>query len=604
MVKLAGITIQASSAVSPSATDPKTSNCATMREFSLKFVDADCVLLASKKNRKLSTPLDIEDLPPSSLPSIVIPYGHKRATSSAALSQPQRTPSDSMVAREPSADAKNKPPRKKRKRSPSPLPTPKSSQITRPRGRAHVGAGSPTVEITPEYVPPSRISARLARKTHPFISSRSSDIYTHLADPNVASYLPSNPPVGSIMLPTPSMEPMPDSKLVKKPRGRPKKFVDLADEKTKKALMEEWARMRQSQSTLSEKGEQAYGTGTKQTYGSQENEGFASSVPAEVETQRNSLDPEAGGNQVITTNENAQTQENLVNVSTERHLPTQPDFGNVNSKSGEPSPLLMVRLKSPSTYPPVVIPQPADSSEDRDAPQDFAGLKGGGDEQPILPEADIQPLSIIISNLHVHADPTGGRINEPETLWEEATPHQPVLLYEYTGPSLFVPSIPPSQEDYTDGRPAKSSGEAQAEATNLEHRRHDPSVTPPPPTHVVADSNGPDLEYDEEFHMLDVPEILTLPWEAVASQIYVPPALGHLIAGMKRQLNAEAQARRRAEELYEVELRRRVAAEQVIQGLRTERERQMALPGGQSAGEGDPVSRSQAGTPLLNSCVV
>lgn len=73
---------------------------------------------------------------------------------------------------------------------------------------------------------------------------------------------------------------------------------------------------------------------------------------------------------------------------------------------------------------------------------------------------------------------------------------------------------------------------------------------------------------------------------------------------MKRQLNAEAQARRRAEELYEVELRRRVAAEQVIQGLRTERERQMALPGGQSAGEGDPVSRSQAGTPLLNSCVV
>ncbi|KAF8844050.1 hypothetical protein BDN67DRAFT_963542 [Paxillus ammoniavirescens] len=580
MVKLAGIiTIQASSAISPSATDPETS--ATSVPVQQQRSVIDCVL--SNKNRTLSTPLNIEDVPPSSLPSIVIRFRHKRATSSAALSEPQRTSSDSTVAREPSADAKNKPPRKKRKRSSSPLPTPKS-QITRPRGRAHVGAGSPAVEITPEYVPPSRISARLARKTHPFISSRSSDIYTHLADPNVASYLPSNPPVGSIMLPIPTMEPMPDSKLVKKHKGRPKKSVDLADEKTKKALMEEWARMRQSQSTLSKKGEQAHGTGTKQTYGSQENEVFASSIPAEVETQRNSLDPEAGGSQVMTTNENVQTQEILVNVSTERHLSTQPDFGNVNSESGEPSLLLMVPPKSPSTYPPAVIPQPADSSEDRDAPEDPAGLEGGGDEQPILPGADIQPLSIIISNLHVHAGPTGGRINEPETPWEEVTPHQPILLYEYTRPSVFVPSIPPSQEDYTNGKPAKSSGEAQAEATNLEHRRHDPSVTPPPPTYVVADSDGLDLEYDEEFHMLDVPEILTLPWEPVTSQIYVPPALGHLIAGMKRQLNAEAQARRRAEELYEAELRRRVAAEQVIQGLRTERERQVALPADPSLG--------------------
>ncbi|KIK95379.1 hypothetical protein PAXRUDRAFT_11475 [Paxillus rubicundulus Ve08.2h10] len=543
--------------------DPKTSNFA-----------ASMPVQQQKSAIELSTPLDIEDLPSSSLPAIAIAFRHKHAT---ALSESKRTHSASTTARELSADAKNKPPRRKRKRSASPLPTPKSPQITTqpgPRGRAQIrAASSPTVVITPEYVPPSRISARLARKAHPFIRNRSSDIYTHLADPNVTGHLPSKPPVGSIMLTTPSMESVSHSKLVKKPKGRPKKFVDLADEKTKEALMEEWARMRRSQGALLEKGEQDRGTGAKQTYGSQENERFALSGQAEAETQRHSLDPEVSGNQVTTTNKNAQVRETLVNVSTGRRLSTQPDFGNV--ESCKPSPL--VRPKSP------YLPS------------------GGGDEQPILPESDIQPLSITISNPHVHTSPTGGRISAPELLWEETTPRHSVLLCECTGPSLFVPSVPPSPEDYTNGRPAKSPGETQAEATNLEHRRHDSPVTPFPPTRAVTDSNGPNFDYEEEFRMLEVPEILTLPWEPVASHIYVPPALGHLIAGMKRQLNAEAQARRRAEELYQAELRRRVRAEQIIRGLCTERERQVVLPGGQSAR--DPVSRSRAGASLLSSCV-
>ncbi|KAG2159579.1 uncharacterized protein EDB93DRAFT_1244370 [Suillus bovinus] len=56
-----------------------------------------------------------------------------------------------------------------------------------------------------------------------------------------------------------------------------------------------------------------------------------------------------------------------------------------------------------------------------------------------------------------------------------------------------------------------------------------------------------------------------------APSVYVPPAVQHLIAAMKRQLEIECQARKRAEELYLDEMRLRIQMEEVVD--RSQRER-------------------------------
>jgi len=59
-----------------------------------------------------------------------------------------------------------------------------------------------------------------------------------------------------------------------------------------------------------------------------------------------------------------------------------------------------------------------------------------------------------------------------------------------------------------------------------------------------------------------------------APSVYVPPAVHHLIAGMKHQLEIECQARRRAEELYLEEMRKRIRVEEVVDRLQKERTRE------------------------------
>ncbi|KAG0709005.1 hypothetical protein DFH29DRAFT_352720 [Suillus ampliporus] len=74
------------------------------------------------------------------------------------------------------------------------------------------------------------------------------------------------------------------------------------------------------------------------------------------------------------------------------------------------------------------------------------------------------------------------------------------------------------------------------------------------------------------FHMLDLHEVLS-PWVPVSStapSVYVPPAVQQLIAAMKHQLEIECRARRRAEELYLEEMRKRIEMEEVIDKLQKE----------------------------------
>lgn len=73
--------------------------------------------------------------------------------------------------------------------------------------------------------------------------------------------------------------------------------------------------------------------------------------------------------------------------------------------------------------------------------------------------------------------------------------------------------------------------------------------------------------------MLDLHEVLSpwVPMSPTAPSVYVPPAVQHLIAAMNRQLEIECQARKRAEELYLDEMRRRIKMEEVVDRLQRER---------------------------------
>lgn len=102
-------------------------------------------------------------------------------------------------------------------------------------------------------------------------------------------------------------------------------------------------------------------------------------------------------------------------------------------------------------------------------------------------------------------------------------------------------------------------------------------------SHTIAvDGRGDDedvgSEDDASFQLLDIPEVAALPWVANTSSptsrhhartasLFLPPGVSELIEGMKRALDLETRARRRAEDRYTEEVQRRVAAERATAAL-------------------------------------
>ncbi|KAH0838420.1 hypothetical protein J3R83DRAFT_6727 [Lanmaoa asiatica] len=401
----------------------------------------------------------------------------------------------------PIADASEQRPRKRRKRSSSIPAAPRSSQLSaqlQPRRRSRSRVGSPTADV--EYVPPSRVSARLARKIHPFINSRSSDIYTHLADPDGAGNLLSEPPAGSVILSIPNE--VVGSQSVKQPGGRRRKIVNLADENAKKDLMEEWARMRQSQGTLPLSGIDENACFSQMLLRDvRKGDGSVSSTQLEAMMRKSSADSDPAENETTTIIDITRSQETILDVSPGSSFSTRIDFENV-------------------------LPTGAETSVEKLDHEASVLPSDGGTEQPIVPGIDVEALSASIPDPHIdEASPRNELAGIPET-----TNHIDLLRCPGSSPPIL--SASPSREDSVHPRHTKLTKftvNEQAETASL----NDPLKSRHPMTSQMSlfDSNNIHLDSDEEFYMLDIPEVFTLPWVPVASRLYVPPSLGKLISG-------------------------------------------------------------------------
>lgn len=309
-----------------------------------------------------------------------------------------------------------------------------------------------------EGVPPARVSTRLARKIHSFVNGRSSDIYTHLAGPDGAGNLLSRPPAVSVTLTTPNVTV--GSPSVQKPKRRRRKVIDLTDENAKRDLMEEWAQMRQSQSTLPLSGVDENACCQMPLRNTLKVDGTTSSVPLEAMTQKHTHGPELMKSQVT-----------MHDTSHRDSFSTRPDSDN--------------RLNG--TKPDHV---------------GSAVLPSGKTKQSILqaPSASVPDPYMCESSPNDKLADVPGAVHN-------------LLRYPASSP----PTLPVSrlQEDsvVTD-MPINERAEGSCSVTSF-------------------DNTSTYLAPDQEFYMLDIPEVFTLPWEPVASCLYVPPSLGKLISGMQ-----------------------------------------------------------------------
>lgn len=349
-----------------------------------------------------------------------------------------------------------------------------------------------------ENVPRSRV-ARLSRKIHPFIDSRRLDIYTHLADPDGAGSLLSGTP-GSVTLSTPHE--MIGSQSIKRSRGRRRNTLDLTDENTKKDLMEEWARMRQSQGALPPLGiDENICFGQMLLHDNRKGDGSVSSVQLEAMTRGNSSTLHLSKSQTAITNI-LQSQGTILEVSPGGSSSTQLDIENS----------LLVRT---------------DISEEKLDHKDSA-LPDGGTKRPVVRSVGNETTSASIPDTHMDEEsPSDDLAGVPET-----TCHSDLVQSPRSNPPPL--SAPPLRRD-------SSAHTRHTELTKLfvnERAEAESSNSPPKESRSVTFSRtypivtgNIHLDSDEEFYMLDIPEVFTLPWVPVSPHLYVPRGLGKLVSG-------------------------------------------------------------------------
>lgn len=385
-----------------------------------------------------------------------------------------------------------------------------------------------------------RISARLAKKIHPFILTKSRDIYPYLASKDsldsVESLREEHGGTGSSIL---------AASTLKKKMG-PLRNINFADDSAKAALMEEWANLRMSQGTLLSSASAGRDTTPylSSNCGSQE-PCHEADIPSGEVAEPNKPHP----------------------VPTNDHIEHTQPSGSLSNQVTEPLPDSDMPATNESLFTPA-LPQaevlaPHNSLSDYDLRYPSSSPENihlAIEDMPSLQNLNGGTTETIAQALHVPVIGSLELVNQPLQLL--STDSKITTLHPPSSPILskldILPATTISTNPAAPDTPEDSSARALS-AVDIE---------------LVVSSQANIEDVVLGFHMLDLHEVLS-PWVPVsptAPSIYVPPAVQHLIAAMNRQLEMECQARKRAEELYIDEMRKRIKMEEVVDRLQRERE--------------------------------
>ncbi|KAH7931140.1 hypothetical protein BV22DRAFT_1027902 [Leucogyrophana mollusca] len=516
----------------------------------------DCVLLTSSRKRSRSAIERSDEAGSSSSPSVHL-LGSQSKSKNARKSS---IGPGSRNINPPSEDT-GSPQKKKQKRATSTPPTSSTAIAKRlsaavpriRRGRTPSGAmGTP--ESSVDSALPSRASARLASKNHPYIRTRTSDIYSYLAVENagVASQdtsVSEFPPSGS--------------QPAKKARGRPPK-LNLDDPQTKAKLMKAWAQSRllQGSPALSQPvgssgvlAREAIGVKLPQELDPPEPTGAApastvsaivKSAPTLEASEAASSSPAAHPSELdsMVVDKPSPGSSVASHSPTRVSVPPSPQDSPVLRYPSLPAPSRpnvedrVSASEEESSFSMMLPTQEIDREQEQDgpAPSPRAIVLA---EPPFITEGGGDPFSCGLSSPTADTPPTN-------------------LLNRIQGDGLLsdLPNPVHHVKDRVEDLP-----------NNFLY------ITAPPFTHSPTSPLINLVEHTGEFQMLDVPEAVALPWvplESGTSHIYVPPGIHQLIASMKRELELEGQARQKAEDMYLKEMQKRIAVESVISNLREE----------------------------------
>lgn len=382
-----------------------------------------------------------------------------------------------------------------------------------------------------------RMSARLAKKIHPFILTKSRDIYPYLASKDsldsVESMREEHGGTGSSTL---------AASTLKKKKG-PLRNINLADDSAKAALMEEWANLRMSQGTLlsSTSAGRDITPHLSSNCGNQEPCNEASDEVAEV----NKPHPIPANDQIEHTY--PRPSGSLSNQVTEP-LPDS-DMPATNELLFTPA-LPQEVLAPHNSLPEYDLRYPSSSPEN---------IHPAIEDMTPLHNVNEGTMEIIAQASHIPVIGSPKVVNQPLQLLAADSkittlhpPSSPILPKLDTLPETTIstsPAVPVEPEDSL----ARASSAADIE--------------------LVISSQADIEDVVLGFHMVGLHEVLSpwVPLSPTAPSVYVPPAVQHLIAAMNHQLEIECQARIRAEELYLDEMRKRIKMEEVVDRLQRER---------------------------------
>lgn len=297
---------------------------------------------------------------------------------------------------------------------------------------------------------------------------------------------------------------------LKRKRGRPSRSIDLADEDTKAALMEQWANLRMSQGTLL----------SSITVGRHSD--------TTSSNRRNHEAPLGGRPKVEILSCGVVKPDKLpdITATSDRIAPTclLPSISTM--LVDEPHPEVTVTNESTYTPPLGFVTQntPSESFPLSECELQYPS------SSPVVSQPAVEDISLSVGAVEAIAQAPHPAINSSL----EAT-NQPLQLLATDSELVSLSLRPPIARIISNLDTPSESAIPEGPVPLVEPEDHKTEASPSAVDIQLPVSAEADVDHAIGFHMLDLHEVLSpwVPMSPTAPSVYVPPAVHHLISGTR-----------------------------------------------------------------------